>query len=303
VIQRIGADGTLGPTFMVGGDLFPTDSIAWTGSELGVLYAMDDGSGNTTVAFVLARFSATGAPLGTSTIAMGVQTSLDYRTLRWAGDRYLAGWVGMTSTTPTATLEEVSADGVVGATYSIPGYGDAIESLATNATTHMATIGGYASGPYTLVAIDRASGAVTHNTAPAGVDGAPVVARDHDFVAYASPVQTGSGAALQLIDATGLPTEAIPVPQRDRRDLVWTSHGYNVLGAVADQASNTWVIRDVSVAEDGTPIGPVMTRGTVSQGEAFPGTKVISRGNGLLTAWASGGTFNLTARLIQDCDP
>jgi hypothetical protein len=308
VMQRIGADGSIGPTFMLGGDvigdlLVRGDPIAWTGSELGVVFSLATGSSNS---FTLARFAADGTSRGSSTVATGVPNILGAQTLRWADDRYLLGWITMSDATPVATMEEVSADGVAGGVSTVSGYGNNLVGLATNAATYLAAISPYNGGTLTFVAIDRATGTISHHAAPHGVNGTPLVALDHGFVSFAPEAvlpNNSAGPALELIDATGMATTTMPIPNITVSGIVATPYGYHLVATNSDDATGGFIVQDVDLGADGTPLGAVNVRGMISPGVGFTGATVTSRGNGRLTAWAAGPNNAMTARLIQDCVP
>jgi hypothetical protein len=299
VIQRIAADGTLGSTIALGVDVVETSwPIAWSGSELGVIHSVSSPSG---VALKLARYSLDGTQLGDTIVADGVPDLLDTRTLVWAGDRYLLGWGAMGST-PTVTIEEISVDGVAATPHTVSSHGDAVFALASTGSTDLAVIGTY--GPSSdlgsYVVVDRATDTASVHRVSIALLSEAVVAHEPDFVAYGS-VSIGS-AALQTVSASGMETSSIPAPDLGAADMIGTSHGYHLAGTSTDMATGDHVIDDVDIAGDGTQ-GPVNVRAMVAQDGSFVGPFVVSRGNGVATAWASGPTNAMTARLIQDCAP
>jgi hypothetical protein len=139
VIQRIGADGTVGSTFSIGADVPDTSwPLAWSGSELGVAYSEASSNG---YALKLARYSVDGTQIATSTVADGLAGMLVDRNLRWAGDRYVLAWFSAGNQQQrTLHIEDVSADGVPGTHAMGAVTEDTVFALASSSTTHMAIV-------------------------------------------------------------------------------------------------------------------------------------------------------------------
>jgi hypothetical protein len=272
VIQRVNADGTLGSTMNLGIDVLIDTSwpIAWTGSELGVVYSVPASNGND---LKLARYSLDGTQISTSTVAEGVPNLLDSRSLIWAGDRYVLAWVAM-GNPDIATIEEVSADGVVGTTNSVSDRGDVIFALASTPETHLAIVASYQGGHYpTYVTIDRATGMPSQHDASIGLASQRVLARGHDFIGYNGSVPQDGGSrtgALQTIDASGMETASIPAPELNAPDMIAAPDHYHLTSFSTDASG--YSIDDVDVDFSGSA-GPINVRATFPQSGSFTGQR------------------------------
>ena len=293
VMQRIGADGTIGPTFSIGTDVpdiaWP---IAWTGSELGVVYSEASSNG---YALKLAHYSHDGTQLGTSTIADGFSSTVVNSNLRWAGDRYVVAWMsaGMLN------IEDVFPNGVL-ATHAMGVVTeDRVYALASSPTTDMAVVTNQLGGVRgSYVTVDRATGAMSQHDVATGVSLTTLLVRDDNFIAYSS---SGTSAVLQTIDAAGMETTSLPVPIPLASDMALLPDRFHLVEESNDASGRS--IKDVDVGLDGTQLGPVNVRATITTTGSYTSAYVASRGNGVITGWADGPHDAMTARLIQDCDP
>jgi hypothetical protein len=202
----------------------------------------------------------------------------------------------------TVRIEEISADGVAGTPHSVTGNGNEVFALASSSTTHLAIINTY--GPSSdlgsYVVIDRASDTATVHRISVAMRSQALQVRGADFVEYAA-INTGP-PSLQTVTASGTETTSIPAPDLGATDMITTAHGYHLVGANTNNSAGGFEIKDIDIASDGTQ-GAINMRGTIPSGVSSSAPSLVSRGNGRLTAWASGPTGALTARLIQDCDP
>lgn len=306
-VQAIAADGTAGARFPLGIDLGPWASIVWTGSEVGALSVNAGTTGND---LMLSRFAADGTALGPATVVGELPRADNQRVLAWAGDRYLVGWPTVTTDTETATIEEVSADGVPGASHvldaaTVGASFDTITSLAATSKAFLVEVG-RPNETATYVTIDRATGATAFYRSSSNVVPTQVVARATDFAFYTtSPDRTDGtqGPGLVMLDAHATPTYGPVLPAVAGTYLTATPSGYRMTGTTADGNTMYVAVWDLDLGPDGSALGSP-TEIASSLGPTYTSHPSLTfRGNGSLTWFTYAPGDSVTERLIQECSP
>ena len=204
-----------------------------------------------------------------------------------------------------SVVEDVFADGLVGTHAMASVTEDEVFALASSPTTHMAIVTDHLGGVFGhYVTVDRATGAVSQHDVSIGLGSTSLLVRGNDFIALNDNIflpDSTRGAAFQTIDASGMETTSVPAPVLDIPQMVIVGDRYHLVNWSED--ANGLNIRDTDAGFDGTQLGPINVRATFQRTGSFVGVWAASRGNGLLTVWATGPNNAMTARLIQDCDP
>ena len=293
VIQRIGGDGSLGPTIQLAEDVIPAgSSIAWSGDTIAVL-----AGGEATRDLV--RYKLDGTRLGATNIRM-TDPAYDSASVVWAGDRYVVAW--MNEAAAMAQVQEVSADGVLGTVYTIGSrspesanipFND-VRGLVANATAYALELADVNASTKGYVVIDRATGAISTTAAPQDVAGSQLRERDD------SSFGLFGFREFYVLDSNGL-SAGTPVAINDYvSDMARTDDGYHLWTTASYMTTMTSTSSTLDMDLDGnllTSPAPVMMYPSLN------GAGGIWRDNGYLTVEDDGAAPDITVRLVQQCTP